>query len=140
MRLYHGTSLSSWEAIQKHGIMPREGRGCSGNWHSRVESNPGAGYLTTAYAPFFGVVAAAKTNDNHFVVIEIDDKRLDHSLLLPDEDALEQVASRQWDGLPRSYSLAQRTKYYRSRVADYASRGLGFSWSLMALGTGATVG
>ncbi len=86
MKLYHGTSSALAKQALRVGLKPRILHGKS-NWKHTVESNPTCVYLTTAYAGYFAH-CAAKTS--HLGILEIDTDLLDHSLLMPDEDFLEQ--------------------------------------------------
>lgn len=140
MRLYHGTSESAWEGIRKEGIKPRGNSGSS-NWKKSIESNPDTVYLTSTY-PLHFAFNAIKGTSQHFeraVIIEVETDLLEGQLV-PDEDALEQVARHSSDGLPSNWSMVKRTRYYRSKVREYADAGLDWEWSLARLGTMGHIG
>jgi len=141
MLVYHGTNEASWKKIRQEGIVPRRVHGNS-NWDHSVSSNPDAVYLTDAYALYFSLqcVNGDKRKFEDAIVIEIDTDLLDRSLFVADEDALEQVSRRQDDGLPKDWSMEERTSHYRSRAREFAEHGLGFEWSMKALGTCGYVG
>jgi hypothetical protein len=141
MLAYHGTSLEYWESIRSEGLVPRGHAGPS-NWKNSIESNPDTVYLTIAYAMGFGMNALELSEDvsqNKVVIIEVETDTLP-GVLVPDEDALEQVGRRSNDGLDPAWGMVQRTKWYRKRVREYAESGLDFAWSMSVLGTGGHIG
>lgn len=142
MKLYHGTSMSRWEKIKKQGLLPRGHHGKS-NWTHSIESNPDTIYLTDAYPMHFGMSAIQEDKD-HFedvVLIEVETDDLP-GILVPDEDALEQVGRFQKGGdhLPKEMTMQERTRYYLDRVEHYADYGYDWRWSLAVLGAMGHVG
>lgn len=92
-RLYHGTSTANLDRILDEGITPRsaDSLGC---WPDEV-SMDGHTYLTRAHALHF---AAAAVDQGHrqnvssqLLILEVDCRQLDSSLLRPDEDYLTQT-------------------------------------------------
>lgn len=141
MIVYHGTSLKAWQSIQTDGLLPREA-GAKSNWDHSIESNPDTVYLSDAYAMHFGLNSLELTKDvsmNKVVIIEMETDDLP-GVLVPDEDALEQVARHTRDGLPSHWGMVERTRHYRGRVHAFAEYGLDFQWSMEKLGTGGHVG
>lgn len=136
--------MHRWKQIQKHGLIPRGNHGES-NWTHSIESNPDTIYFSDAYAMNFALASLNTDNlkKDHAVIIEVDSASLTQDLLVPDEDALEQV-SRQMgpgkDGLPAQWSMNERTRYYRAQTLAYADKGLGFEWSMKELGTAGHLG
>jgi len=116
MKLYHGTRASLLSKILDQGILPRnKRRSC---WE-HAPSHPSVVYLTDAYAPYFAAAAACdKEGEKLGLVVEIDSNRLDHSKLLPDEDALEQT-NRGRDKVEGD--MFQRNKHYRSIMSQYCN-------------------
>lgn len=114
MILYHGTSRSGWEAIQRGGVISPRGRR-AGNWSGDVRSHPRVIYLTDSYPLFFAASAAGEGED--LIVLELELGGLeDH--LVPDEDVLAQVD--QAEGrLDTGERLAQRTRRYRRELSNY---------------------
>jgi hypothetical protein len=113
MKLYHGTSIKRLPLILEEGVKPRGKK--KGNWSTTITSNPRAVYLTTAY-PLYFANAASKGSDAS-VIFEIDTDLLDHWLLAPDEDFLEQATR----GSPQFASITnknmiERTKWFRKRA------------------------
>lgn len=141
MIVYHGTSWANWQKIKTEGLRVR-GSSSKSNWTHSIESNPDTVYLTYAYAIYFGLSALSlEGDDTKVVVIELDTDDLP-GILVPDEDALEQVSREhpKGDGLPRHWSMQERTRYYRGLTREYAEMGLDFEWSMKALGTGGHLG
>lgn len=140
MIVYHGTSWANWQKIKTEGLRVR-GSSSKSNWTHSIESNPDTVYLTNAYAIYFGLSALSlEGDDTKVVVIEMDTDDLP-GRLVPDEDALEQVARNQGsDGLPKHWSMQERTRYYRGMTSVYAEQGLDFEWSMSVLGTGGHLG
>lgn len=87
MKLYHGTSASRLDSILAHGLKPRARK--RGNW-SRYPSRKDMVYLTTAYAPYFGV-SSLSDNDKTIAIIEVDADVLSEDCLYPDEDFIAQA-------------------------------------------------
>ena len=114
MLLYHGTSEKAWNSIKKSGIRPR-GLSKKSNWKHSIESNPDTVYLTDTYPLHFAMSAIRQTGDkiDRVAIIEVDTDLLPGKLV-PDEDALEQASRHQNDGLPETWTMVQRTRYYRS--------------------------
>jgi hypothetical protein len=115
MKLYHGTSESRARKIMDEGLKPR-GKSGKTNWKHTVESNPKAVYLTDTYPLYFAFTACGDS-DERWAVIEVDTDLLDESKLHPDEDVLEQ-AGRNHDGLPGSWGMVRRTRWYRKQAID----------------------
>lgn len=140
VKVYHGTSLTRWNLIKNQGLLPR-GKSKKSNWTHSIESNPETVYLTDAYALYFALetLNQCKGKFDNAVIIEMDTDNLPGTLV-PDEDALEQVARRSDDGLPPSWSMKERTRHYRGMTKEYAKHGMDFFWSLQVLGTGGHIG
>lgn len=129
MKLYHGTTERHLESIMADGLKPRGLDGVT-NWDQTVESNPHTVYLTTAYAPFFAYSSTTVMDGlegERWVVLEIDTDLLDDSLIVPDEDALEQVTRDGNDpenlGFPKEFyewDMKERTIWFRSRLDEYS--------------------
>jgi hypothetical protein len=130
MLLYHGTSEANLEQILKNGIIPRSDN--PGNWAHTVNSNEDAVYLSIAYPLHFANQACEA--GERLVVLEIDTDLIDESLLVSDEDAVEQTL-RGRDELPSSWNMEKRTQYYRDRISQYS-----YEQSLKALGSCAHLG
>ena len=135
MLLYHGTNEKAARAAIREGIRPRGETGHKGNWEHSSDSRDDCIYLSAVYAPYF---AACSTDDGdgRWAVIEINTDRLDDSLLLPDEDYLEQGTRkseipdedfykglRQANGVkdPHERMLA-RTAFFRDNLDNYWDR------------------
>lgn len=124
MILYHGTSEKcALQILEKGCISPRSKTGIPNRW-SGFPSAPDLVYLTNAYAPYFA--SCASSNNENWVIIEIDVKKLDILNLLPDEDFMEQ-ATRRID-LTNEYfnsliecgnSVECRTKWFRDNLYDF---------------------
>lgn len=139
MKLYHGTSDVFWGRIQEEGLLPRGSCSVS-NWDHSIESNPETIYLTTGYALYFAINAMNFDDENpgkKAVVIEIDSDDLDQSLLVPDEDALEQGTRK---GSLSRLEMLFRTREFRDEVKFWATEGFDWRWSLDKLGTCGHVG
>jgi len=93
-RLFHGTSLKHLPSILEEGLLPRAGSGHEGYWD--VESASDRVYLTRAYAPYYAF-CAANTDETLPVILEVDIDQISTSLLIPDEDFLEQQVRRQYE-------------------------------------------
>lgn len=114
MKLYHGTSAKNFESILKEGIKPR-GK-TNGNWEHSITSRPDCVYLSTVYAPYFAI-NSVENDSSQCALLEINTDSIDKSLLLPDEDFLEQ-ATREKNS---SDSMEKRTMYYRDTLILYAN-------------------
>lgn len=136
MKMYHGTSASVAIAARKDGLSPRGER--SSNWD--VESRSDLVYLTTAYAAYF---ANNADGDGLWGIVEVETTLLNKSLILPDEDALEQ-AFRNLEISPRTpkivrdiatsiedMTMEQRTYWFRNNLEEHANLASG---SVKALG------
>lgn len=132
MKLYHGTSWDRWQSIQTEGLLPRGMCGGS-NWDHSIESNPNTVYFSTAYAYYFGLNALSEDSQvRKIVLIEVDTDSLDSSLLVPDEDVLEQMNR----GSPISNKeMIFRTREYRDEILFWASEGFDWLWSVRNMGT-----
>ncbi len=115
MQLYHGTSETIAKKIIEEGLLPRnDERG--GNWQHTVDSRRDTVYLSDIYALYFAQIPI-EVDDLDTVrgaIIEIPLERLDHDLLIPDEDFLEQGSRRsKIPGVPEG-DMLKRTKYFRT--------------------------
>ncbi len=131
MLLYHGTSETRAKRILRDGILPRSSTKIS-NWEGSPSHNRGV-YLTDAYPLYFAIQA---TDDgDQCAVVEVDTDALDHAVLAPDEDVLEQNG-RGLDDV--SGDMKKRTAWYRRRLHMYAGGG---QWeiSLRAMGEHAAI-
>lgn len=126
--LYHGTTEKYLQDIITHGLRPRGVAG-PGNWEHSCNSHPDAVYLSNAYALYFAH-AALKDSEDHsrLMVLEIDDAKLQPSLLCADEDALEQMG-RGRDDLPKKWDMKKRNEYYKTQIEHVPA-----SVSLSAIG------
>ena len=120
MKLYHGTSGHCLATILKDGIRPRGKTG--GNW-KRYPSRRDMVYLTTAYAFYFAIF---HPKGGDAVVLEIDTRRLDQSLLFPDEDFIVQREAS--DDLDRIAVVHKRLKQNLDGFQD--------QWSVSVSGLG----
>lgn len=125
--MYHGTSAKALSSILTSGLRPR-GRG-RGNWDQRSHSR--AVYLTTAYGLHFA--AAAARRGDAFLILEVDCRHLDCSLLAPDEDFLEQSTRGSEDFCGCGSDLKSRTAWLKKRALS----SFGHHWpdSIKGLGT-----
>ena len=148
MRLYHGTVAESLPSIVRDGVRPRGELAGTSNWSHSVESHPDTVYLTTAYACYFAYNAAAEDFEALTpAIVEIETELLERpDMLVPDEDALEQMTRFLPDGElldelqcglsydPRAdmSHVAERTRLYREMAAE-----LGDWWvkSIEVMGT-----
>ncbi len=128
MLVYHGTTESAARRIISQGIRPRGNR--NGNWN--IRSSAERVYLTDCYAPAFAQHAAR--GGKRWALVEVDLSRLDTTLLLPDEDFLEQTC-RGFDRVPGE--LAERTAHYRREAGNFRPEWEG---CLRSLGTVAYAG
>lgn len=122
MKLYHGTTEGVARKAIKEGLKPRIATGRS-NWKHTVESNPSMVYLTSAYAPFFGLQAAKGLVDDEnpeedfkFGLVEVDTDLLDKKWLMPDEDFIEQATRKQTNSIIKGASMHQRTEWVRNNI------------------------
>jgi len=110
MKLYHGTSATSARSASTSGLHPRGDN--VGNW----EENPSRDdcvYLTSAYAPYFALCAAAYSNDL-LGIVEVDTDLLLQDRLLPDEDFLEQATRK-----GANDDMQGRTAMFRDNLEYY---------------------
>jgi hypothetical protein len=131
MILYHGTTKRVADLAIRDGLKPRSATKSRG--HYAAASHPDAVYLTNAYAPYFSMNTKEPLSSG-FAVIVIDTAKLSIGDLMPDEDALEQATRRSPDIVVPG-DMAQRTRHFRARQAQYAAKGLDWLWSLRMLGT-----
>lgn len=116
--LYHGTSSVAAKKIMREGIKPTRSSKQKSVWDEHP-SRPDCAYLTRAYAPYYAMGAADAHGTQGMVVFEIDTNDLDRRLLLPDEDALEQISRKATKGHPLyfpSSDIAVRTAWYRDNL------------------------
>jgi hypothetical protein len=133
MLLFHGTSGKWIPNILRQGLEPRGRKVMRSNWRETVPSNPNCVYLSDCYAPHFAFNAAGDGDKAVCAVIEIETDRLPvQSLLLPDEDCLEQ-AGRGHDGVPGD--MRARTLHYRRQMLRRFSGTDAWKLSLEYLGT-----
>lgn len=119
--LYHGTSLSAWEAILRTGqIEPRGGR--RGNWDHTVPSHEAVIYLTTAYATYFA--ACATQEGDAGVVLEIDAEALKPESLCCDEDAYALLDLKRQHADKDAHALAAMAKQALPTGVEYAAASL----------------
>lgn len=126
--LYHGTTEKYLPDIIQHGLRPRAATG-NGNWKHSCDSHPDAVYLSVAYALYFAYAALTdKSDSSNLVVLEIDEHKLDTTLLRADEDALEQLG-RGRDRLPKGWDMRRRNEHYKKNLHKFSH-----DVSLQALG------
>ena len=133
MRLYHGTTEEVARLAVKEGLMPR----CmtsKTNWAHSIESKEDAVYLTSAYAGHFAMVAAGM---GRWGILEVETDLLESRALVPDEDFLEQASRRQKVSGLRAKTMKGRTKWFRSRLLNWAHI---WEESVHGLGTCAYIG
>lgn len=123
--LYHGTSSLYLDDILKNGIRARGRK--RGNWKHTVLSSSKHVYLTTCYAPYFAIVAAAETEGDP-VVIEVDTMKMNLYDFEPDEDFLAYAKATE----PHIEGLKERSAYFRTRLDRY---GHAYQMSLDSMGT-----
>lgn len=129
MKLYHGTTSKHLAKIMVDGLTPNN-QNLNSNWEHTVAAGNDIVYLTNAYAMYFANQAVSDEPGEEFLaVLEIDVDQLWEEYLIADEDAVEQT-SRGQDDLPTTWTMIQRTQYYRERAHLYSWEG-----SLKALGT-----
>jgi len=121
MKLYHGTSANCLNQILSDGLTPRIVNGKS-TWEHTVPSRMDAVYLTEVYAGYFACCACKNSRDN-WLILEIDTDLLDQTLLMPDEDFLEQVTRIKEiavklgvPGQVAKYKMKTRTRWFRERL------------------------
>lgn len=116
MLLYHGTAKKYLKTILTKGLRPRRN---VGNWEHTIVSNPTLVYLTSTYAPYFGMNAGGED----FLVIELDSTHLDEANFRPDEDGLEQLTrGRVVRGIPSNIntaSMEKRTEFFRDNIDGF---------------------
>ena len=95
MKIYHGTTELVARKALTEGLKPRALHNQS-NWKHTVESNKHMVYLSTIYAPYFGLCAISKNKEN-IGIVEIETDLLDESNLRPDEDYIEQATRNDLD-------------------------------------------
>lgn len=84
--LVHGTTNRHLTAILANGLLPRRLTG-NNNYSDALQSKPSRVYLTSAYAPVFGLNAMADSETEQVVLIEVAPERLRQTgNLRPDED------------------------------------------------------
>jgi hypothetical protein len=118
VKLYHGTSETVARAALKEGLQPRCVTKRDSNW--RVESRSDVVYLTTAYVGSFAFHACKRETDA-WGILEIDTEHelFDKTLLVPDEDYLEQ-ASRRHHVIEGHTTMEDRTRWFRQRLEEFA--------------------
>lgn len=127
MLLAHGTNAHVAKNASTRGLLPRGMTGRN-NW-KKVPSNRKCIYLTSAYAFHY---AKASSRDNLAGIVEIDTEELNPFMLWADEDALEQASRNEMAAhIP---TMEARTRYFRTKLEDYALSGMGATWSLKAIG------
>lgn len=114
MLLRHGTSSKNLESILNHGLIPRGEE--KGNWEHSVSSRPDCVYLTSIYSSYF---ACSACEDEPWMMVEIDTDVLDQSLLLPDEDFLEQVTRTQTEFPCFGKEMKERTEWFRDNLESF---------------------
>ena len=136
MKVYHGTTEAVARQAVTESLKPRGESGADTNWEN-CPSRSDLVYLTVAYAGYFGI--AASEPGTKIGILEIDLDLLDQSLLLPDEDFIEQGTrghDDQWqDPLIREsirdLDMGQRTEFFRDNLTLFS--GL---WELSLEGLG----
>ncbi len=132
MKLYHGTSQIRAREIIRDGILPRKITKLKSNFE--IVSHPDRVYLTNSYALYFGFGTAHIDHCASAAIIEIEVDKIDPTLLLFDEDVLEQLGRNQ-DDLPKHWNMEKRTEYYRDMIDSRRHRELSWDISLKAMGT-----
>jgi hypothetical protein len=125
MKIYHGTTEAVARAAVTEGLKPRGESGVKTNWEN-CPSRSDLVYLTTAYAGYFGI--SASEPGDPIGIIEVDLELLDQSLLLPDEDFIEQGSrgDSQWDNKWIQSALVgldmtERTAFFRDNLELFSS-------------------
>jgi hypothetical protein len=118
VKLYHGTSERIGRLALTKGLSPRKLTGQS-NWKHMVESHPDLVYLTTVYAPYFGLQAA---KGKKMAIVEVETDLLDEFKMLPDEDFIEQVtrADKKNKVGIEGRTLNERTEYIRNYLDEFS--------------------
>lgn len=141
MKLYHGTTERVALKALTEGLKPRGER--PSVWGD-APSRPDAVYLTDTYAAYYGIAAIPQrklkgAGDQRVGIVEIDTDLLPlPGLLVPDEDAVEQISRENGTRLTRE-AMLQRTEAVRSRLEDFIGT-TGWQTSLSAMGTCAHLG
>ena len=142
MKLYHGTTERIARLALTEGLLPRSESGSDGNW-PKMDSCEFMVYMSSAYAPYFAVCAAERSDeDERPALIEIDTDLLADWDMLPDEDAMEQGTRMGGDGARQiceafdDYTLLEgnmheRTAWIRDNLECFSDY---WEWSLNALG------
>jgi hypothetical protein len=143
MRLYHGTSEAIARRALDEGLLPRAESGVESHW-TECPSRDDLVYLTTAYAGYFAVHA---TKDlDRWGIVEVDTDLLpEESILVPDEDWLEQVTRDSpalvgmvlSDTYRKLQTMQERTAFWRALLPELAPLWLD---SIEGLGNCAHVG
>jgi hypothetical protein len=130
MKLYHGTTEEVVRKVMKEGLRPRIATGKS-NWDHTAASHPSMVYLTSVYAPYYGMCAIRDTKllptvgvirppktGTRFGIVEIDTDLLEDRWFRPDEDFIEQVArtDSRLQKLIRGKTLNERTAWVRNNI------------------------
>lgn len=120
MKLYHGTSAKVATIAIKEGLSPRSSHGKS-NWKHSVESNPEMVYLTDTYAPYFALWSVKEWTKSKLGIVEIDTDFLEESLLMPDEDFIEQATREDKTNKLniKGKTIHERTKFIRNHLERY---------------------
>ena len=113
MKLYHGTTPEVAKHARQTGLKPRNYTKVS-NWQHTVESNPKMVYLSSAYAPYFGLCAA----NMHIGLVEVETDCLPQRWFRPDEDFVEQVTRGSGNV---SGMLKDRTAWVRDNIDSFAT-------------------
>lgn len=108
MRLYHGTSEAVARKILVEGIKPRGKR--KSLW-KECPSRHDLVYMSRLYAPYFAATTSGSKHRWALVEVETDD--LCGSLLMPDEDWVEQGSR---GGFMSHLKMSERTKWIRDRI------------------------
>ncbi len=127
MKLYHGTSASVARGALSFGIQTREDSGVESLWEE-CPSRADIVYLTSAYAPYFGLHAAAAAGEKELGLVEVELDDLWEPALVPDEDFVEQATSQSGAPANPEGSMEERTKYFRDHIEDYARTTGGPHW------------
>ena len=115
MKLYHGTTARYLKTILTQGLTPRdEGEG---NWEE-YPSRDDLVYLTTAYPFYFGFTPTEEGED--ILVVETDTEYLFDEKMLPDEDFIAQIVSRQLEVSLDSVhdDVRRQLEVYREHTED----------------------
>lgn len=127
MKLYHGTTEAVACRALRDGLLPRIAHGRS-NWGHGIttESNPSLVYMTSVYAPYFGLQAidCADIKAGFKIgIVEIETDMLQERWMRPDEDFIEQVTRNENDtkrlGI-KGVGMAERTKWVRNHIDQFS--------------------